>query len=85
MHGIEYNYAPKSFNDTWTKTNQRENGHNLRNYNDYILLAPRIEFFKKIPLYSLPAAWNAAGDIRFHNNRTTFRIALKDKLFEEKE
>jgi hypothetical protein len=69
-------------NDTWTKNNQSENGHNLRNDNNYILPALRIEFFKKIPLYSLPAEWNAAGDIRFHN-RTTFRIALKDKLFEE--
>jgi hypothetical protein len=44
---------------------------------------PRIEEFKKIPLYSLPLAWNSAGDIRFQNNRMTFKISLKDKLLDE--
>jgi hypothetical protein len=33
----------------------------------------------------LPAAWNAAGDIRFHQNRTTFKIALKEQLLAEME
>jgi hypothetical protein len=37
----------------------------------------------KIPLYSLPAAWNDACDIRFQHNRLTFKIALKDKLLED--
>jgi hypothetical protein len=45
--------------------------------------ATRIEFFKKIPLYALPSAWNDAGDIRFQHNRITFKIALKDKLLED--
>jgi hypothetical protein len=44
---------------------------------------PRLEMFKRIPLCSLPAAWNTAGDIRFQQNKTTFRIALKDKLLGE--
>jgi hypothetical protein len=48
-----------------------------------VLPHPRIEFFKKIPLYSLPAAWNAAGTLRFYHNRITFKIALKDKLLSE--
>jgi hypothetical protein len=39
--------------------------------------------FKKIPLYSLPAAWNAADTLRFYQNRITFKIALKDKLLSE--
>jgi hypothetical protein len=44
---------------------------------------PRIKLFKKIPLYSLHLAWNIAGDIRFQQNKTTFRWGLKEKLFNE--
>ncbi len=58
-------------------------GHELRNDNDYFLPLPRIEMFKKIPIYSLPAAWNAAGNLRYYQNRTTFKIALKDQLLAE--
>jgi hypothetical protein len=84
MHfSIEFNYAPSAFANTWTKNNERNIGHELRNDNDYVLTYPRIEFFLKIPIYSLLAAWNAAGDLRFYQNRTTFRIALKDQLLAE--
>jgi hypothetical protein len=44
---------------------------------------PRLKQFKRKPLYSLPAAWNVAGDIRLQNNKATFKIALKDKLMED--
>ncbi len=80
---MEYNYAPRAFSNNWMKNNERNIGHALRNDNDYMLPNPRIEFFKKIPLYSLPSAWNDAGDIRFQHNRITFKIALKDKLLED--
>jgi hypothetical protein len=83
MHSIEYKYAPKAFNNTWQKNSERNIGHVLRNENDYFLPHPRLEQFKRIPLYSLPAAWNAAGDIRLQNNKITFKIALKDKLMED--
>jgi hypothetical protein len=83
MHSIEYNYAPKTFINTWTKNNARNIDLTLRNDEDYSLPHPRVEFFKKIPIYSLPAAWNAAGDLRFYQNKTTFKIALKDKLLSE--
>jgi hypothetical protein len=83
MHSIEYNYAPKTFINTWTKNNARNIDRTLRNDEDYSLPHPRVEFFKKIPIYSLPAAWNAAGDLRFYQNKTTFKIALKDKLLSE--
>jgi hypothetical protein len=42
-----------------------------------------LNFFRRIPLYSPPAAWYAAGDLRSQQNKTTFKIALKDKLMEE--
>jgi hypothetical protein len=83
MHSIEYNYAPCAFANTWQKNSDRNTGHVLRNENDYALPIPRIEFFFLIPLYSLPAAWNAAGEIRHQQNRTTFKISLKYELLND--
>jgi hypothetical protein len=83
MHSITYNYAPQTFANTWIKNNDRNTGHNLRNDEDYLLPHPRVEFFKKIPIYSLASAWNDAGVLRFYQNRTTFKIALKDHLLNE--
>jgi hypothetical protein len=63
MHSIEYNYAPKAFINTWSKTFDWNTGQALCNDNDYALPHPRLEAFRKIPLYSLPLAWNNAGGI----------------------
>ncbi len=76
MHSYVYGYAPKSFNNTWIKNNQREIQHNLCNNDDFMLPMARIELFKKIPMYSFPLALNAVGDIRFQQNKTTFRWGL---------
>jgi hypothetical protein len=63
MHSIEDNNVPSSFELTWTKNNATQQNHNLRNMDKYVLPHPRIEFFKKIPLYSLPKEWNNIGDL----------------------
>ena len=56
----------------------------LRNTNEFNLLHPRTELFKKSTYYSLPLAWtNLANEIKFQQNRTTFRWALKAHLFED--
>ncbi len=34
MHSVYYDYAPNSFQHVWTKNNERENAHNLRNENE---------------------------------------------------
>jgi hypothetical protein len=83
VHGITYKYAPQTFANTWVRNNERNTGHTLRNDDDYLLPHPRVEFLKKIPMYSLAAAWNAAGLLRFYQNKTTFKIALKDHLLNE--
>jgi len=83
MHSIYYDYAPLSFNQTWMLNNEREHAHNLRNDNDYVLPNPRLEQFKKFPIYSLPLEWNQAGVVTYYENKTTFKIALKGQLFEE--
>jgi hypothetical protein len=44
----------------------------------------RIEHFRRNPLVSLPFAWNELPDeLCFQHNRTTFKIALNDYLFEQ--
>jgi hypothetical protein len=49
MHSYVYDYAPKSFANTWVKNNQRETQHNLRNNDDFMLPMARIELLKKYP------------------------------------
>jgi hypothetical protein len=83
MHSISYKYAPESFSGTWTKNETRNNEYQLRNDDLFTLPTLRIELFRKIPLYSLPLAWNELPDsLRYQHNRTTFKIALVDSLFE---
>lgn len=85
MHAINFNYAPKSFNNIWIKNEHRPGNLNLtlRNDNLFMVPPPRIEFFKKMPLYSLPNEWNNSENLMFYENRVTFKIALREKLFQE--
>jgi hypothetical protein len=83
MHSYVYEYAPTSFDNIWTKNNQRDTQHNLHNNKDFALSMPRIELFKKIPSYSLPSAWNNSGDNTIQQNKTMFRWELKEKLFKK--
>ena len=83
MHSVVHNYAPISFNYIWVRNIDRPNEYNLRNDHEFTLPNPRIEQFKKLPIYALPLEWNMAGDLIYYENRTTFRIALRNQLFEE--
>jgi hypothetical protein len=83
MHSVYYNYAPKSFRNTWIKNDQRQNDLNLRNGNLFAIPAPRTENFKKFPLFSLPKMWNESGELMFYENPITFRFSLREKLLSE--
>lgn len=83
MHSVYYRYCPKSFNTTWSRNNERNNDHNLRNNNLFDLTNPRTEFFKKSPLYALPFEWNNSGNLIYYENVVTFKHALRDQLFLE--
>ena len=52
MHSIRYGYAPESFNDVWNLNANRDHDYQLRNNNEFVLPAPRIEFVKKQPIYT---------------------------------
>jgi hypothetical protein len=81
MHSIHYNYN-QNFTNVWTQNNQRNHDINLRNDDDYYLPQVNKEFFRRSTLYSIPNTWNALGDIKFQQNRTTFKINLLYDLFE---
>jgi len=83
MHSVYYEYCPKSFFNTWTKNNERNLNQNLRNDDLFMIPNPRIEFFKKLPIYSLPLEWNNSGDLKFYGNTITFKHALREAMFEE--
>lgn len=84
FHSIEFNYAPRSFNNVWTKNTDRDLDYNLRNTDQYVIPPIRIELFRKIPLISLPTAWNELSEgLRFQSNKITFKIALFDYLLSD--
>jgi Reverse transcriptase (RNA-dependent DNA polymerase) len=82
MHSVKYRYCPKSFYDVFVLNND-DIGYELRYYNEFILPRARIELFKRIPLYYLPFEWNNSGDLKFYQNRETFRIILRETLMRE--
>lgn len=83
MHSFTYNYCPPSFNTTWRSNNERTDIPNLRNADLLTIPSPRIELFKKSPIYSLPKLWNDLDDLKLQHRKTTFRISLKEKLLNE--
>ena len=53
MHSVEYNYAPPSFIDIWTKNYVIQGDRPLRNADNFTLPNPRTELFIKSPLYTI--------------------------------
>jgi hypothetical protein len=83
MHSVIYGYAPKSFSNTWTSNDDRQGNYNLRNNGQLLLPNPRIELYKKLPIYSLPKEWNNSENLRFYENKITFLYALRGQMFDE--
>ncbi len=80
MHSYEYGYAPSAFENVWRKNGDRSLVYGLRNNNDYIIPQPRVEIFKKSPIYHLPLLWNNLNDNKYQPNPYTFKIAMKNYL-----
>ncbi len=82
MHSITYNYCHHSFNNIFLRNQHRERGYELRNRDEYQLPMVNYESTRRMPIYAMPKEWNQLGDVRFHHNRSTFLIALKNTLFD---
>ena len=83
MHGIEYNYGPPTFTETWPKNFQRNINYNLRNVDSYSIPRVNFEFLRNAPVFSFPLEWNKLDEIRQQRNKITFQFALKNKLMQE--
>ena len=83
MYSIEFNYAPSSYQNIWPKNNDRNLAYNLRNPDNYVVPAPNLEFFKRMPLFTLPTLWNNLPDFKFHDNKFIFQRLLRESLFNE--
>jgi hypothetical protein len=63
MHNFHFNQLPMSFAETWRTNAERNPDRMLRNADDLYIPAHRVEFVRRLPLYSFPQAWNSApGD-----------------------
>lgn len=80
MHSVHYNYAPLTLTSAWNTNEHRNTHHELRNAHDYTIPRAHYAFFNRMPLYTFPQAWNTAGPAKYHSNKTTFTIALKNEL-----
>ena len=58
-----------------------DTNYNLRNGHEYKVPRPRLELFKRLPLYTFPVAWNSPGPSKNDGNYVTFKIALRNELF----
>lgn len=58
--------------------------YTLRNLTEFTLPPPRIEAFKKSPLYIFPKEWNELkAELKCQHNRFTFKVALTDDYFDQ--
>ena len=81
MHSIYYGYSIPSFVGIWIRNDNRDLNYELRNQSDFEVPRARTESFKKLPLYSLPVAWNNIGDLKFQTNKITFLNCLTDYYY----
>ena len=82
MHSYVFNTCPTSFSNTWPLNRERIGIPNLRNEDLFEVPHPRIEMFKQSPLYTLPVIWNELNECKYYENRTTFKIAIRELLMD---
>jgi len=59
MHSYVHRNLPLSFSETWITNRERNPARLLRDADDIYIPPHRIELFKRMPLCTFPAAWNA--------------------------
>ena len=58
----------------------RNEGRNLRNFNEFYVPLARSEQVKKLTLFSLPKIWNSLPDFKLNINKLSFKRTLKTHL-----
>jgi hypothetical protein len=82
MHNYYFWKLPPSFMHLWQTNAERNPVWELRNENDYFVHPHRIELAKRMPLYSVPATWNAENDEKLNPSLPVYLKNLKKRLLE---
>jgi hypothetical protein len=81
MHSFHFRQLPLSFANTWT-TNIERNPERFSNANDLFIPPHRVEFVKRLPLYTctLPLVWNTAPGHKLNPRQHLYLKELKNVL-----
>jgi hypothetical protein len=71
---------PISFSEMWQTNFARNPERALRNANDYYIPPHRVETVKRMPIVSLPTAWNSAPGDKFNPKQHLYLKKLKELL-----
>jgi hypothetical protein len=77
MHSFHFRQLPLSFADTWATNIERNPARALRNANDLFIPPHRVEFVKRLPLYTLPLFWNTAPGNKLNPRQHLYLKELK--------
>jgi hypothetical protein len=77
MHSFHFKLLPPSFANTWISNIERNPERALRNANDLFIPPHRVEFVKRLPLYTLPLAWNNAPGEKLNPRQHLYLKELK--------
>jgi len=83
MHSVYYNYSPPTFSESFI-CNPPGHDHDLRQINNFHIPRPRIDWYKKMPLFDFPQTWNNLEEAKLYRNRKTFQIMLKGRLIQSR-
>ncbi len=77
---FHFKKLPLSFANTWITNIERIPERALRNANDLFIPPHRVEFVKRLPLYTLPLAWNTAPGEKLNPRHHLYLKELKNVL-----
>jgi hypothetical protein len=77
MHSFHFHQLPFSFAATWITNAERNPDRMLRNADDLYIPAHRVEFVRRLPLYSFPLAWNSAPGEKLNPRQHLYLKYLK--------
>jgi hypothetical protein len=80
MHSFHFKILPISFANTWMTNIERNPERALRNANDLFIPPHRVEFVKRLPLYTQPLAWNNAPGDKLNPRQHLYLKELKSVL-----
>jgi hypothetical protein len=78
MHNFHFKQLLPSFVNTWSTNIERNPERALRNANDLYIPPHRVEFVKRLPLFSFPLAWNQAPGDKLNPRQHLYLKSLKE-------